>query len=250
MKEHASRTMLMLAAAAIAVRLLAATIAFVTTDLRPADLGRLRDGAAYLAYASAITDGFAGLAEYDRRVFPGYPLLLALIGAARWPLIAVLLNWLAAGAAAALAYRLYDDVRVGWAMAVLTPSYVLYSTTIMFEAVVLLAGVAAVLLMTRGRGVPAGLALGFAAVARPLAASFGAACLAVRSWRDRAFLAAAFVTLACVAIAGAWLWWWSGSLASGIDVYRSDTRAYGGDSLFAWPFASLIGVPLRESVPP
>ena len=136
MKEHVRRTMLMLVVATIAVRLLAVTIAMATTDLRPDDLARLRDGPAYLAYASAITEGFAGLAEYDRRVFPGYPLLLALLGAVRWPLIAVFLNWLAAGAAAALAYRLCDDVRVGWAMAVLTPSYVLYSTTVMSEAVV------------------------------------------------------------------------------------------------------------------
>jgi hypothetical protein len=89
MKDPVRGTMLMLVVAAIAVRLLAVMIAVATTDLRPDDLARLRDGPAYLAYASAITEGFAGLAEYDRRVFPGYPLLLALIGAVRWPLIAV-----------------------------------------------------------------------------------------------------------------------------------------------------------------
>ncbi|HEX2060842.1 MAG TPA: hypothetical protein VHK90_08870 [Thermoanaerobaculia bacterium] len=246
------RTMLVLMTAAVAVRLLAATIAIAATDMQPNDLARLRDGPAYLAYVTAIrggAEGFAQLAEYDRRVFAGYPLLLALIGADRLPLLAIALNWLAAAGAAALAWRLYDDVRVGWAMAVLTPSYLLYSTTVMSEAVVVLAGVAAVLLMTRARGVPAGVALGFAAVARPLALSFGAACLAVRSWRSRTFLSAAIVALLCVAAAGAWLWWWSGSLASGIDVYRSDTRAYGGNAIFTWPFASLIGVPLRESVP-
>lgn len=246
------RTLLVLFAAAIATRLLAVALAVAVGGLNAGDLPWLRDGPSYLAYASAIGDGRSGferLAEYDRRVFPGYPLLLAAIGADRLPLAGIVLNWLAAGAAAVLAWRLYDDVRIGWAAAVLTPSYVLYSMTLMSEAVVLLTGVAGVYLLARDRAVGAGALLGFAAIARPLAASFGIACLTVRSWRSRSFLLTAAIALASILVTAVWLWWWSGSFLSGVGAYVSEGRAYGDGRMFTWPFQSLVTVPLQERVP-
>lgn len=245
------RTLLIVFAAAVGTRMLAALLAVAVSDVQVTDFARLRDGASYLAYASAIREGRTGFKElphYDRRVFPGYPLLLAASGADRFPLLGIFFNWLAAAGAAVLAYRFYDDERIGWAMAVLTPSYVLYSTTIMSEATVLLGGMAGIYLLGRNRAVAAGASLAYAAIARPLAASFGLAALTVRSWRSRSFLAAAALSIGLVAATGLWLWWWSGSFFSGVDVYATDSRAYGDDQMFTWPFRSLVMVPLKTAV--
>src|SRR5205814_1928551 len=59
------------------------------------------DGASYIAYAKAMCGDASSLTEYDRRVFPGYPALIALLHLTGLPVpwAALLLDWLGAGVA-------------------------------------------------------------------------------------------------------------------------------------------------------
>jgi len=106
------------------------------------------DGKSYMAYARAIHGdavwieardgpgvGAAGLSPeamardtgkfeaYDRRVFPGFPMLLAAVALTGipLPLAALAIPWLCAGLAASLTAKLAGDRRLGWGMALLTP---------------------------------------------------------------------------------------------------------------------------------
>jgi hypothetical protein len=240
------RFALTLFAAVLVTRLVTITIAMHYSERPGRELWLMRDGRTFHLYANAIAGGRGGFnarPEYERRAFPGYPLFLVATLAYRAPLIGIVFNILAAALTAWLAYRLYGDPRVGWAMAVLTPSYVLYSSTLMSEAVVLLTGIGALLCARRERHAAAGALLGFAAIARPLSLPFGLAYLAARP-RAKGVLVAAMVIAATIL----WLWWWSGSPLPGMNVYAHDPRAYGNDHIFNWPFASLVRVPLQTHV--
>src|SRR5688572_18521711 len=73
------------------------------------------DTASYLAYARAMRGEAGGMTEYDSRVFPGYPALIA--GASTLgvpaPWAALGITWLSSGAAAALSAALFRDRRIG-----------------------------------------------------------------------------------------------------------------------------------------
>jgi hypothetical protein len=140
-------------------------------------------------------------------------------------------------------------------MAVLTPSYVMYSTVLMTEPLVLLLGLAALYLGRRERPAfagaalgLAGAALGLAGVVRPLALPLGLAFVAERRKSPRAVVIACVVAALSIAICAAGFVWWSGSLSAGMRVYASDPRAYGGSHLFTWPFASLVQTSLAPGV--
>src|SRR6185503_13683911 len=68
------------------------------------------DGASYLAYAKAILGDASTLTNYDRRVFPGYPALIALVHLTglSFSFAALLIDWLSAGIAAALSLQLFQ----------------------------------------------------------------------------------------------------------------------------------------------
>ncbi|MBV8519547.1 MAG: DUF2029 domain-containing protein [Acidobacteria bacterium] len=245
-----TKTALTIAAAAVLVRALVLVASMYAGHLSIAQLADARDGRSYLHYAAAARapNGFASLPEYDRRVFPGYPALLAVLRLDAMPLLAMIVNWLAAGAVAALCFVLFDDARIGWAMAVLTPSYVMYSTVLMTEPLVLLLGVGALYFGRRERPAFAGAALGLDALVRPLALPLGLAFLAERRKSPRAIVVAVIAAVVAIAIGAACFVWWSGSLSSGVRVYASDPRAYGGSSMFTWPFASLVRTSLAPGI--
>jgi hypothetical protein len=236
-----ARLALTIAAAAFLIRAFVLLSASSAGHLSIERLAQARDGGSYLRFAEALRtpNGFASLPSYDRRVFPGYPALLAALRLDAVPLLAMIVNWLAAAAAAALCFVLFDDARIGWAMAVLTPSYVMYSTVLMTEPLILLLGLGALYLGRRERPALAGVALGLAAIVRPLALPLGLAFVAERRKSPRAIVIASVTATMVIAISAAWFVWWSGSLSSGMRVYTNDPRAYGGSHLFTWPFASL-----------
>jgi hypothetical protein len=247
-----ARVILGVATLAIATRCAMLLFVFATHRLPPQRLPQVRDGATYLAYAQAVTaghEGFDHLSPYDRRVFPGYPLVLAALHAYAAPAIAVFVNVLAATAAAVLTLFLFDDRRVALAMATLTPSYVMYSTTVMTEPLVLALGLAALVAAPRARGTISGALLGVVALTRPLAVPLGVAYV-VGQHRDRRNVAACIIGCAVVMLAGAiWFGWWSGHLLAGVEAYRTNTRAYGTYGIFSLPFASLFAAPIAEHAP-
>ncbi len=230
------------AAASVIIRAAVLLGAMAWGDLSIDRLAEARDGGSYLRFAAALrdADGFASLASYDRRVFPGYPAVLSATGLYAIPLVAMIVNWAIAAGVAVLSYRLFEDARVGWAMAVLTPSYVMYSTVIMTEPLMLLLALGALHAGRRDRPLPAGAFLGFAAMVRPFALPIGLAYLAEHRQRPRRIVMASVVATLVIAVCVAAFALWSGSIASGVRVYATEPRAYGGARMFDWPFASLL----------
>jgi Gpi18-like mannosyltransferase len=208
------------------------------------------DGASYIAYAKAIFGDSSRLTEYDRRVFPGYPALIALghsVGLS-FPLAALLVDWLSAGIAAAAALSLFRDLRVGLAMVYLVPHYLTNSSLAMSEAPMLAFTLLGLLLVLRRRqDVVGGALLAFACLVRPMA------CFAVagtvitlvtqRQWRRMLLAAAGGVLVIAAGIV--FVDWFTADVFQSFRIYRDSPRAYGGH-LFEWPFYSLINTPRSE----
>ncbi|MDB5301294.1 MAG: hypothetical protein JWO87_2957 [Phycisphaerales bacterium] len=209
------------------------------------------DGKSYVHYASALLGDSSQLTDYDRRVFPGYPGLIALLhlGHVPFTVAAIAVDWGSAGAVAALAAILFRDRRIGWALTCLIPQYFMNSSLAMTEAPMLALSLAGLILAERKRGVAGGFLLGLAGLVRPMA------CFAVlgQIWRDtlgRRFgnaLVAAAISGAVVMTGIAALHAWSGDAMHGVKVYASDKSTYNGE-LIVWPFKSLIHESLRPEI--
>jgi hypothetical protein len=210
------------------------------------------DGGSYLAYASAILGDSSQLTEYDRRVFPGYPGLIAFghLCGLSLALSALLIDWVAAGVAVVAAGLLFGERRVAWAMVFLIPHYLTNSSLAMSEAPLLAFTLVGLLLIVRSRhALMGGVLLGFAGLIRPMAcfAVMGVmlALLAERRVRD------SLISAACAAaVFGAGvltLYLLSGDALWGVRIYHDSPRTYGGE-IFVLPFQSLLTTPIREHV--
>lgn len=215
------------------------------------DFVKLRDSSSYIHYAEAIRGDGGALTLFDRRVFPGYPALIAGVSALGLaiPSAALLLSWFATATTAVLTTVLYKDRRVGWALVMLTPSYLMYSSMVMSESVLLAFTVAGLVLAYRSRGVLAGLLLGFAGLVRPMAcfAVIGAGLERLRR-RVGTVVAMCVVSALVVAVGLLVLRAWTGDAFQNVRIYAHDNRAYAGQ-LLALPFESLIMTPIRWPVP-
>ena len=213
------------------------------------------DGYSYLNYARFVAGDVSELSAYDRRVFPGLPMLLAAVRLLGVPVeIAGLLVAVAAGVAAnVLAAVLFRDWRVGLLMAVCPPIYVACGPMVGNETPMLALLTGGLVLAVRGgcwRVAAAGLLLGAAGAVRPMAA-FGVLGLTAylathRRWADAltsGAIAAAVVGLALAAVAA-----WFDDPLEGVKEYQRSERAYAG-SIFDWPLASILRTPGAEGVP-
>lgn len=190
------------------------------------------------------------VSAFDQRVFIGYPALIAALGAigVSIPYAALALNWVASGAAAALTAVLFDDWRLGWAMVLLTPSYLMYSTTVMSEPTLLALTVAGLVIARRESPGMGGVLLGAAGLVRPMACFAVVGQAATMMGAKVRSVVILCVTAAVVVFAGYFaLHQWTGTPLFGARVYATDARAYGGH-LFGLPFESLIMTPMRQHV--
>ncbi|HKO19964.1 MAG TPA: hypothetical protein VJU82_13860 [Acidobacteriaceae bacterium] len=255
---HARLRAVVVAVAMVSTALVIRALLFlVATQLHgwtPGAFAELRDGVSYLNLAQAMSGQvpLAALDPFDRRVFIGYPALIALLGWAglsvTWA--ALLLNWLAAALTAPIAARLTRDQRVGWAMVVFTPSYLMYSTLAMSEATLIWCTLWGLWRWQNSRVRSAGFLLGLAGLIRPMAC-FAVLGMLAEGWRAKRSRQA--LTVSCLAalvvVAGLGLrQLWAGDALAHLGTYAHDRRAYGGH-LLAWPFTSLISTPLHERVP-
>jgi hypothetical protein len=244
-----------MALVAIALRLALFTVATSTTGTSLSDYAGAADGYQYIAYARAWLGDMAELEAnpYYRRLFPGYPGLIALLSLLGVPvsMAALFPSWLACGAVAPLCAAAFRDRRIGWAAATLTPSYVFSGSLISTEAFCLLFSLLGLLLVGRGRGIAGGLAFGLGGLFRPVAvfAMLGTVAREAMAGRWRR---AAVVTLVAGLTVGAGLAaleWRFGDALMSVHRYTEDPQAYGGEIL-TWPFASLIRTPLETDVAP
>ena len=253
--EHApsGRDLVVIGLTTLAVRIALFVAATQIAGWSLTTFANLHDGPSYLRVAAGMLDPSAVVAHIDRRVFIGYPTLIALLGLAGVPLtIAALgVSWLSSGAAAVLSALLFRDRRIGWAMAIVPPSFLTYSTLAMSEASLLaLVAVGMYCVVRRDALVAGALALGFAGLVRPVACFAVLALLAAfayrRQWRKA--IVVALITAAVVAVGFGSLRVWRGDALEGVKIYANNKHTFGGQ-LLAWPFESLIMTPLRSSVP-
>jgi hypothetical protein len=165
--------LLAIAIFAFALRAVIAILALRIGHISLAQYTSKADTTSYIANAAVMCGerSFASLDDYDFRVFPGYPALIAIahrIGFSL-PLSAVLVTWLSAALAAVFAAKAFEDVRIGWAMTCLIPHYLINSSLGMSEAPLLMATCAAVLAWRKDRFVLAGILFAFAGMIRPMA---------------------------------------------------------------------------------
>lgn len=189
---------------------------------------------------------------YDQRVFPGFPMLLAVAYKLGIPLqiAALAIPWLCAGVAAAIAGMLFADRRVGWAMVFIIPHYLLYSSMAMTEPILLAFILAGLLLILRG-GHPllGGALLGFAGLVRPNACFAVAGVLTLEIWRRdwRSFIRVGIGTAVIFAMGLLAIRWRLVDPFRGVAIYHGHAYA---NELFTWPFKSLVTTTVKSPRPP
>ena len=245
------RELASIASVAFLLRLALFVAALAAYDMTLEQFGHLRDGPSYLRIAAEMSGNTGAATDWDRRVFPGYPALIALfdVTGSSAVIVALLLSWTCSGLAAAISVVVFRDARIGWAMAVLTPSYVMYSSLILTEAA-LLAFVMGGLLLA-GRTNPLGaVLLGYAGLIRPVAcfAVVGQMISFFKQDRSRKALLFGGTALAVVVLGLVMMFLWRGDALEGPRRYIEHDSAYAGD-LLSWPFKSLITIPILHNIP-
>ncbi|MEL7237629.1 MAG: glycosyltransferase 87 family protein [Planctomycetota bacterium] len=213
------------------------------------------DGYSYLNYARFIAGDLGELSAYDRRVFPGLPMILGGLRLVGLPVeVAGVAVALASSlAASVLTAVLFRDVRAGWLMAITPPTFVACSAMVGNETPMLAALLGGMILLRRDRTaavVFGGLLLGVAGAIRPMAC-FGAGAFLLwlllhkRWWHAgiAGVLAAAVVGAALGAVAI-----WFGDALEGAKEYANNPKAYDGQ-IFAWPLQSILETPAAQNVP-
>src|SRR5437762_10699913 len=112
MRRREIGRLLSIACASIFIRVLLFTALLLSLHYSPERVARMRDGYHYLDYAHGIVVGkFASIDPFHRRLFPGYPVLIAAftMTGLRPEIAALILNWFAAAATAPLAAILFGD---------------------------------------------------------------------------------------------------------------------------------------------
>jgi hypothetical protein len=259
------RDLAMMAMSAVAIRVLVLVLCAAVYHKPFVWFAHISDGPSYLAYARAILGDSSAMTEYDRRVFVGYPLLIAGVHLLGVPLVwaAYGIDWVSSAVAAVVSAILTRNRRLGWAMVCLTPHFLLYSSIAMTEAPLLALDLGGILLALWAidRELPdrrrwlypllGGLLLGYAGVVRPFAcfavAGVMAHALLRRNWRAAAIVAVA--SAGVVALAGIGLQLATGDALHNVKVYRDNPQAYDGE-MFTYPFKSLIHQTLAGGVTP
>jgi hypothetical protein len=253
------RQLFFLFAATLALRLIIVAIVLWRGHLSLYDFARLYDGRSYLITARAILGDSADFNDYHGRVFFGLPLTIATLARLGIPLhlSALWLNWIASSFAAVLAAKLFRDLRVGYATALLFPHALMNSCLTASESPMLALSLAGLLLMQRHDRVPlrttlAGILLGLAMLFRPMACfSLVAAAfceIADRRWR-RVFVIT--LSAAAVFIAGMLLQshFRHGDALANFRYQAHSPNAYAGQLLDA-PFKALFVYPIAAKLPP
>jgi hypothetical protein len=229
-----------------------------TTFSKYADLF---DGRSYLITARAMAGDWSQFDNYQGRVFPGFPAMIAMLHRASIPIpiAAVGLDWLGAGLAAGAVVLLFQDIRVGCAIAVLMPHYLMNSSLALSEAPMLGLSCLGLLMLWQeeserplplARVILGGLLLGASGVVRPMACfaaiAFGAVAASKHRWRDLALVTVTAGSVVLVSLIAAQQW--RGDALAGVRYYANSDLTYGGQ-LLTWPFHSLIAVSFSSQVP-
>lgn len=240
-------------ACAIGLRILVVAGALLVHGNTLEEMAVFRDGRSYIAMARALLGDRTALTAYDERVFVGFPALLAaihLVPGIPLHVAGLVANWSCAGLASVLTALLFRDARAGWAMAILTPSYLMYSSLVMSESFYLALTLGSLLLALRsGNSLASGLLLGAAASVRPVALfpalAVGLVLWVRRRWQTAFILAAS----SALVVAGVLLFnrSWLGDALVSLNRYQ-DVGGFSGE-LFVLPFSALLSISFSGQLP-
>lgn len=243
------RDLAFIALAAVAVRFVVlVAMALKAYDFQKVDLGAYAyrsDGSAYIDNAKRI-NGEGVPSAYDSRVFVGFPWLIAMTErlGVTYAAGATALGLILPGLMCAAAAAWLRDARIGWAMAVLPPHFVLDTACVMNESLMILLCVTAMMTLRQQAawGLIGAAAL-FAAggMVRPMAcfAVLGALALLLQARRPirAALLAGATVSvLAVLFLTFKHVHW---NPLDNARAYDTEKLAYDGQ-MFTYPFGAFI----------
>jgi Gpi18-like mannosyltransferase len=236
-----SRKLLWMFASAVALRALLCLAVVSLTHHSVSEFAHLRDGDSYIDLADALRGNAFHLSSFDKRVFFGYQALIAGLSYSciSTTITALLLSWASSGIAAVLGAVFFRDNRIGWALVLLTPSYLMYSTLAMSESTLLALTLAGLCLLQRDRDIVGGIFLGFAGLVRPMAcfAVLGYLVFFLARSHYRRTLVCAVSAAATVLIGYAAYHYCFGDALQGVRVYSAAGQVFG------WPFESLLTTP-------
>lgn len=159
-------------AVTVALRVAVIAAACVLAKISWSEVALLHDGWEYLRMSDALAHFHprdTGLENV--RLFPGYPLAIALLGLGEFPIAAGFsISILGAAACGWLTARLGRDKALVWWMVALTPSWLLHTSVVMSEALSTLMALTGLALCLRRQWAWAGLVAGFGIVVRPVGA--------------------------------------------------------------------------------
>ncbi|MBN1477492.1 hypothetical protein JXA47_12120 [Candidatus Sumerlaeota bacterium] len=161
-----------LALAAVAVRVLLIVLVCLRADISLGQWALLHDGWEYMRLSQAIWAWDLGeLNPEHLRFFPLYPLVMAPLSQILPIEVAGLsLAILCAVVCAVLTAHLGNDRRLAWWLVAFTPSWLMYTSTVMSEALSVALTLGCLLMITRQRWAWAGLLAGLSTLTRPVGA--------------------------------------------------------------------------------
>ena len=245
--------LLTIAIFAVALRIGVFLIAMLHGHLNLPQYTAKGDTSSYLANAAVISGErpLASLTDYDVRVFPGYPVMIAIVHRL-WiplPVAALFVTWLSAAIAAAAAGKVFADVRVAWAMTCLIPHYLINSSLGMSEAPLLAMVCLALLASQYDQILLAGVLFGCAGMIRPMAcfALAGVVFALLRDRRTKPAIVLLIATAGMFALELLAIRQWTGDALRSVHAYSQNPDAYAGH-LLALPFQSLLTTPAHDRV--
>lgn len=202
------------------------------------------DSDQYVRYGQAIAGHATTLSEYDKRLFFGAPLAIAGMIRVGIPggAAAVLQSWAGSCIAVAASAYLFESVTIGLAVALLLPDYLLVSSVVASEGLMLGLTTAGLAFARRRKQIVlGGLLLGAAGVVRPMAcfAVIGYAAAEVSEKRYRNAIVLGLSSLAVVLLGMAAMRYFTGDALESLHVYRDHPTAYDGH-LLDWPMHAII----------
>jgi hypothetical protein len=241
-----------IAITAISLRAMIFAVVCLHAHLALGKYARLYDGTSYIITARAMTGDRTEYNDYHGRVFPGYPAMIAMTHLTRLPFAAaaVAIDWITAAIAAVFATMLFSDRRIGWAMVMLIPHYLMNSAMALSEAPLLAFTLGGLLLVCRCRPIGGGVLIGIAGLIRPMACFALAGCGFAEALRRRFFRTAVIIAATgLVVLAGLLVVrHWRGDAFASARYYANSPNTYDGD-LLTWPFHALLTVPTQHHVP-
>jgi hypothetical protein len=254
------KKMLVIASVAVALRAVVFLVTSMRLGLSVSQYANLYDGRSYLIVARAMAGEKVQSDEYDWRVFPGFPALIAAAhqSGLSFEASGLAIVWMSAGIAAAMAGRLFADERIGWATAMLIPHYLMNSTMCMSEAPLLALSLTGLVAAREWGGWIGGAVVGAAGLVRPMACFAAIGGVAREIWH--ATIAGShrpsWITLVGFILGGAACFGLGLVALSFLHVDPLTTarvqlthpKAYGGH-LFTWPLHSMIVIPRQLHKP-